>query len=49
MVTLIVHTLYALQPLNVTYFKTFKNVFRKAKDHAMAKDKYLEPNEITLT
>jgi hypothetical protein len=37
-----------LQPLNVTYFKTFKNVFRKAKDYAMAKGKYLEPNEFTL-
>jgi len=48
MVTLIA-TLYALQPLNVTYFKTFRDVFRMAKDYAMAKDKYLEPNETTLT
>jgi hypothetical protein len=48
MVTLIVYILYALQPLNVTYFKAFKNVFRKVKYYVMAKGKYLEPNEVTL-
>jgi hypothetical protein len=37
--TLIVYTLYALQPLNVNYFKVFKNVFRKAKDYVMEKKK----------
>jgi len=40
--------LYALQPLNITYFKAFKNVFRKVTNYDMAKGKYLEPNEVTL-
>jgi hypothetical protein len=31
MVTLLSHALDVLQPLNVTYFKPFKNVFKKKK------------------
>jgi len=31
MVTLLAHTLHMFKPLDVTYFKPFKKVFRKAK------------------
>jgi hypothetical protein len=37
MVTVPSHTSYAFQPLDVTYFKLFKNVFRKDQDFIMAK------------
>jgi len=47
MVTLPTHT-YALQPLDVTYFKPFKITFRKKKNFTMAKNNYLEPNKVTL-
>jgi hypothetical protein len=49
MVTLLVHTSHALQPLDVTYFKPFKTTFRKEKDYVMVKKIYLEPNKATLT
>ncbi len=50
MVTLPIHTSYALQPLDVdTYFKPFKTSFRKKNIYAMAKNNYLEPHKITLT
>jgi hypothetical protein len=37
-----------MQPLNVTYFKPFKNAFRKVRDSTVAKNKYLEPKKITI-
>jgi hypothetical protein len=49
MVTLLSHMSHALRPLNVTYFKPFKNVFKKEKDATMASNHYLEPNMVTLT
>jgi hypothetical protein len=49
MVTLLAHTSHALQPLDVTYFKPFKIIFRKERDSTMVKNNYLEPNKATLT
>jgi hypothetical protein len=49
MVTLPSHMSHALQPLNVTCFKPFKNVFKKQKDATMANNNYFEPNKVTLT
>jgi hypothetical protein len=48
MVTLPSHISYALQPLDVTYFKPFKTTFKKKRKSAMAKNNYLEPNKVTL-
>jgi hypothetical protein len=48
MVTSFAHTSYVLQPLDVTYFKTFKIVFRKKKDFTMVKNNYLELDKATL-
>jgi hypothetical protein len=48
MVTLLAHSSHALQPLDVTYFKPFKNAFRMERNCDMAKNKYLELDKITL-
>jgi hypothetical protein len=49
MVTLLIHTSHALQPLDVTYFKPLKTTFRKEKNYVMVKNNYLEPDKATLT
>jgi hypothetical protein len=46
MVTLPSHTSYAFQPLDVTYFKLFKILFRKEQDLLWQK-KNLELNNVT--
>jgi len=48
MVTLRTHTSYVLQPLDVTYFKSFKTTFRKERNSSLAKNNYLEPNKVIL-
>jgi hypothetical protein len=48
MVTLLAHILHALQPLDITYFKPFKNAFRMERNSNIAKNKYLELHKITL-
>jgi hypothetical protein len=48
MITLLSHTLHALQPLNVFCFKPFKTTFRKERDVVMAISKYQELNKIAL-
>jgi hypothetical protein len=48
MVTLPTHTFRALQPFDVSCFKTFKTTFRKEKDVALSKNNYMEPDKITL-
>jgi hypothetical protein len=48
MVTLLAHTSHALQPLNVTGFKPFKITFSKKKDSTMAKNNYLELDQIII-
>ncbi len=47
MVTLPSHTSHALQLLDMTYFKPFKNAFRKEQDSTIAKNIYLELNKMT--
>jgi len=49
MVTLPSHISHVLQPLCVTYFKPFKNAFKKEWDFAMAKNSYFELVECLLT
>ncbi len=51
MVALLAHTLHVFKPLDVTWitcFKPFKNMFRKAKNYVMTKNKYFEPNKVPL-
>jgi hypothetical protein len=48
MVTLLSHTLPVFQPLNVTYFKQFKNAFKRERNFAMVVNNYFELNKITL-
>ncbi len=48
MVTLPSHTSHALHLLNATYFKPFKNAFKKEWDFGMEKNNYFEPNKVTL-
>jgi hypothetical protein len=47
MISLASHTSYALQPLNVSYFKPFKIVFRK-KDEDMINNYYVKLGKIIL-
>ncbi len=49
MVTLQSHTSHALQPLQMSCFKHFKTTFRKERDNAMIKNRYLKLNKIKLT
>jgi hypothetical protein len=49
MITLPLNTSYALQPLDVSYFKPFKTTFRKVKDATMSKNNHMELDKITLT
>jgi hypothetical protein len=48
MVTLQSHTSHALQPLQMSCFKPFKTTFRKERDNAMIKNRYLKLNKIKL-
>jgi hypothetical protein len=48
MVTLLSHTLHVFQPLDVTYFKPFKNSFKRERNFAMVVNDYFELNKITL-
>jgi hypothetical protein len=48
MITLPSHTSHALQPLDVSCFKPFKTACKKERDATMAKNKYQEPDKITL-
>jgi len=48
MVTLLAHTSHVFQPLDITYFKPFKNAFKMERDCDMAKNKYLELDKIKL-
>jgi hypothetical protein len=48
MATLPFHISHVLQPLCVTYFKSFKNAFKK-EDFGMAKNNYFESVECLLT
>jgi hypothetical protein len=48
MMTLPSHTLYVLQPLDVSLFKSFKNIFKKVAYIIMFNNNYMEPNKITM-
>jgi hypothetical protein len=48
MVTFFFHTLHVFQPLDVTYFKPFKNAFKRGRNFAMVVNNYFELNKITL-
>jgi len=48
MVTLLAHISHALQPLDVTGFKPFKITFSKKNDSTMAKNNYLELDQIII-
>jgi hypothetical protein len=48
MVTLLVYTFHALQPLDVSWFKPFKIVFKKERNNAMDKNNHYEPDKCTL-
>jgi hypothetical protein len=48
MIILPTHTSYALYPLDVSCFKTFKTTFRKVTNVVMVKNNYMELNNITL-
>jgi hypothetical protein len=46
MITLPSHTSHALQPLDVSCFKTFKTTFRKVRDTTMSRNNHMEPNSL---
>jgi len=48
MVTLLSHTSHAFQPLDVTYFKPFKNAFKRDFFFAVVVNNHFELNKITL-
>ncbi len=48
MITLPSHTSHALEPLNVSCFKSFKTSFNKERDNSMVRNNYNEPNKATL-
>jgi hypothetical protein len=48
MVTLPPPTLHAFQPLDMTYFKPFKNAFIRVKDFVLAINNYFELDKIIL-
>ncbi len=48
-ITLLLHTSHALQPLDVACFKPFKTIFKKERDITMVRRNYIELDEITLT
>jgi len=48
MVTLLIHTFHVLQPLDVSWFKPFKILFKKEKDNALVKNNHGKLNKCTL-
>lgn len=48
MITLLFHRSYALQPLNVNCFKSFKITFKKEKNNAMVRNSHCELNKCML-
>ncbi len=48
MITLPSHTSNVFQPLNVSYFKSFKTTFKKVKDAIIFRNNHMELNKITL-
>jgi hypothetical protein len=46
MVTLFSHTSHVLQPLDVIYFKSFKNAIIRDRNFVMIVNNYLKPNKI---
>ena len=47
-VTLPSHTSYALQPLDVSYFKPFKIIYKKERDLHMVTSRYTKPDNSTF-
>ncbi len=48
MITLLSHTLHALQPLDVACFKPFKIIFNGERNTLMFNKNYIEPNKLAL-
>jgi len=48
-VTLYRHISHALQPLQMYCFKPFKTTFKKERDNAMIRNRYLKLNKAKLT